>query len=45
MTAKNRKHVIGKKKILSFYLDRSKKAKPEWIMHEIIIEDDPLYKV
>lgn len=44
---KNSTEVIGTKKILTFCPRRSasKKAKTEWVMHEIAVEDDPLYKV
>ncbi|KAH9717381.1 NAC domain-containing protein 40 [Citrus sinensis] len=43
---KNSTVVIGTKKILPFCPrhSASKKAKTEWVMHEISIEDDPLYK-
>ncbi|KAH9668824.1 NAC domain-containing protein 40 [Citrus sinensis] len=43
---KNSTEVIGTKKILPFCPRRStsKKAKTEWVMHEISVEDDPLYK-
>lgn len=43
---KNSTEVIGTKKILTFCPRRSasKKAKTEWVMHEIAVEDDPLYK-
>ncbi|KAH9769809.1 hypothetical protein KPL71_012146 [Citrus sinensis] len=38
--------VIGTKRILSFsrHDSASKKAKTEWVMHEITVEDDPDYK-
>ncbi|KAK9187722.1 hypothetical protein WN944_019120 [Citrus x changshan-huyou] len=38
--------VIGTKRILSFsrHDSASKKAKTEWVMHEIAVEDDPVYK-
>ncbi|KAL9462495.1 hypothetical protein AB3S75_000491 [Citrus x aurantiifolia] len=43
---KNSTAIIGTKKILPFCPrhSASKKAKTEWVMHEISIEDDPLYK-
>ena len=39
--------MIGTKRILSFSRHDSapKKAKTEWVMHEIAVEDDPDYKV
>ena len=39
--------MIGTKRILSFsrHDSASKKAKTEWVMHEIAVEDDPVYKV
>ncbi|KAJ4708996.1 NAC domain containing protein [Melia azedarach] len=46
LKTKKRKDVIGSKKILSFRPRAPilKKAKPEWIMHEIRTKDGPLYK-